>query len=238
VLQKRYGNGLEGQISYTWQKCMANSAGYYGSWGGQSQNADSYWQNLFDPNGDYAQCYWDSKHVISAYAVYELPFGRGKQFGKDMPAAVNAAVGNWSINPIVSWHTGFPLNLRAGDSSGTGDIFSPRPDCNGPVSYPKQTVVGGKQWFDPSAFSQPTSGFGNCPAQGPVIGPGYFDADISMQKYFPITEAMKFQFRVDFLNAFNHPNFNAPSTSLGAGMGLLTNTQDARQLQFALKFYF
>jgi hypothetical protein len=238
VLQKRYSNGLEGQISYTWQKCMANSAGYYGSWGGQSQNADSYWQNLFDPNGDYAQCYWDATNVVSAYAVYELPFGRGKQVGNNLPTAVNAVVGNWSLNPIVSWHSGFPLNLRAGDSSGTGDIFSPRPNCNGPVSYPKQTVVGGLQWFDPSAFSQPTSGFGNCPSQGPVIGPGYFDADISMQKNFPISESMRFQFRADFLNAFNHPNFNAPSTSLGAGMGLLNTTQDARELQFALKFYF
>ena len=71
-----------------------------------------------------------------------------------------------------------------------------------------------------------------------MIGPGYFDADISMQKNFPIGESMRFQFRADFLNAFNHPNFNAPSTSLGAGMGLLNTTQDARELQFALKFYF
>lgn len=238
VLQKRLSRGLEAQISYSWQKCMANSAGYYGSWGGQSQNADSYWQNLFNPNGDYAQCYWDAKHSISAYAVYELPFGRGKQFGNDMPKALNAVAGNWSINPIVTWHTGFPLNLRGSDASGTGDIFSPRPNCLGPVSYPKQTVVGGFMWFDPNVnFANPTSGFGNCPAQGPVIGPGYVDTDISMQKNFPLTESMRLQFRADFLNAFNHPNFNAPSTFIPGG-GLITNTQDARQMQFALKFYF
>jgi len=237
VLQKRLSHGLEAQVSYTWEKCMANSAGYYGSWGGQSQNADSYWQNLFDPNGDYAQCYWDAKHVISAYAVYEIPFGRGKQFGNDVPKAVNAVAGNWSINPIVTWHSGFPLNMRGADASGTGDIFSPRPNCLGPVSYPKTTVAGGLMWFDPSAFANPTSGFGNCPSQGPTIGPGYFDADISMQKNFPITESTRLQFRADFLNAFNHPNFNAPSTFIPGG-GLITTTQDARQLQFALKFYF
>ena len=218
---------------------MANSAGYYGSWGGQSQNADSYWQNIFDPNGDYAQCYWDAKHVISAYAVYNLPFGRGKQFAHDVPAVVDAVVGNWSINPIVSWHSGFPLNLRGVDNSGTGDIFSPRPNCNGPVSYPKTPIPGGMQWFDPSAFSDPAPGtFGNCPAQGPVIGPGYFDADLSLQKNFAISESKKFQFRADFLNATNHPSFNAPSTSTGNGMGQLSTTQSARQMQFALKFYF
>ena len=254
VLQKRFSSGLEAQVSYTWQKCMANSAGYYGSWGGQSQNADSYWQNLYNPNGDYAQCYWDSKHVISAFAVYELPFGRGKQFGNDMPKSLNAVAGNWSLNPIVSWHSGFPLDLRASDASGTGDIFSPRPNCNGPVSYPKTTLAGlGVQWFDPSSFSQPTSGFGNCPSQGPVIGPGYFDADLSLQKYFPISESMKFQFRVDFINVLNHPNLNAPGTSCGSvtgsnacgtsnyatdTMGQTNSSQDARQLQFALKFYF
>jgi hypothetical protein len=251
VLQKRAGNGLEAQVSYTYQKCMANSAGYYGSWGGQSQNADSYWQNIFNPNGDYAQCYWDTKHVLTAYAVYDLPFGKGKQFGHNLPTAMNAIVGNWAINPTITWHGGFPLNLRAGDNSGTGDIFSPRPNCNGPVSYPKAVVGGvGVQWFDPSAFSQPDSGFGTCPSQGPVIGPGYIDTDLSLHKNFPVTETMNFQFRVDFLNLFNHPNYNAPGTSCGStptddscaatqyAMGVLNTTQDSRQLQFALKFNF
>jgi len=239
VLQKRASNGLEAQVSYTYQKCMANSAGYYGSWGGQSQNADSYWQNIFNPNGDYAQCYWDTKHVLSAYAVYDLPFGKGKRFGRDMPAPVNAVVGNWAINPIVSWHGGFPLNLRGSDNSGTGDIFSPRPNCNGRVSYPKTPVFGGGiEWFDPSTFSNPANGtFGNCPSQGPVIGPGYVNTDLSLQKNIPVTEAMKLQFRVDFFNLFNHVNFNAPSTFIPGG-GLLNTSQDARQMQFALKFYF
>lgn len=257
VLQKKYSNGLEAQVSYTWQKCMANSAGYYGSWGGQSQNADSYWQNIYDPNGDYAQCYWDASHVISSYAVYDLPFGKGKQFAGGVSSAMNAVIGNWSINPIVSWHGGFPLNLRASDASGANEPFSPRPDCNGPVSYPKTQVGGiGIQWFDPSAFTQPVTGFGNCPSQGPVIGPGYFDADLSLQKNFVISESKKLQFRADFLNATNHPSFNAPGTSCGNtgatsttpadnncgatqyGMGVLNTSQSARQMQFALKFYF
>jgi len=244
VLQKRYGNGLEAQVSYTYQKCMANSAGYYGSWGGQSQNADSYWQNIFSPNGDYARCYWDTTHELSAYAVYDLPIGRGKRFGHDLPAAVNAIIGNWAISPAVTWHGGFPLNMRGSDYSGTGDIFSPRPNCIGPVHYLKQAVPSGLMWFDPnSGFSNPATSptqppyFGSCPSQGPVIGPGYSNTDISMHKNFPITESMRFEFRADFLNAFNHPNFNAPSTFYPGG-GLITNTQDSREMMFALKFYF
>ena len=80
--------------------------------------------------------------------------------------------------------------------------------------------------------------FGDCPAQGPVIGPGYSDLDLSLQKNFLFTESKRLQFRVDFLNAVNHPNLGAPTHSLGAGMGIINQSQDARQMQFALKFYF
>jgi len=240
VLQKRFGHGLESQVSYTYQKCMTNNDGYYGTWGSTTQAAPAanYWQNLYDQNSDYARCYWDTTHVISAYAVYELPFGRGKRFGHDTPRVVDAVAGGWSVNPIVSWHTGFPIALYGPDNSGTGSP-SPRPNCNGPVHYPKTVSSVGMQWFDPSPFSAPAAGtFGNCPAQGPVIGPGYTDADISLQKNFLITETMKLQFRADFLNAFNNVNLAAPAHSLGGGMGVTSASQDARELQFALKFYF
>jgi hypothetical protein len=155
-----------------------------------------------------------------------------------MPAVADAIAGNWSISPIVSLHSGFPLALYGPDNSGTGSP-SPRPNCDGPVHYPKTVSSSGLLWFDPGAFSAPAAGtFGNCPAQGPVIGPTYKDFDISLQKNFLFTERMRLQFRADFLNAFNHPNLGAPNHSLGAGMGLTNTSQDARQLQFALKFYF
>jgi hypothetical protein len=249
VLQKRYSNGLEAQVSYTFEKCMTNDDGYYGTWGGEKLTTASgnYWQNLYNPNGDYAQCYWDAKHIISAYAVYEIPFGRGKRFGHDMSPAVNAVAGNWSINPIISYHTGFPLSLYGSDNSGTGTPEA-RPDCIGPVQYPKKVVnvngIQGMDWFAAGSFAPAAAGtYGNCPAQGPVIGPGYVDVDISMQKNILITERMKLQFRTDFLNIFNHPNLAAPNTSFGPGppndgFGVINTSQDARQLQFALKFYF
>jgi hypothetical protein len=239
VFQKRYSHGLETQVSYSFEKCMTNDDGYYGTWGSTTQAGPSgnYWQNLYNPNGDYARCYWDSTHVLSAYAVYELPVGRGKQFGHNLPGAVDAVVGNWSINPIVSWHSGFPLSLYGASNSGTGSPEN-RPDCVGPVSYPKTVSPLGIQWFNPNSFVNAAQGtFGNCPAQGPVIGPGYADADISLQKNFPISERMKVQFRADFLNALNHPNFAVPNDSVGAGFGISSSTQDAREMQFALKFY-
>jgi hypothetical protein len=241
VLQKRFSHGLEAQVSYSFQKCMTNDDGYYGTWGTATQAGPSgnYWQNLYNPNGDYARCYWDSTHVLSAYAVYDIPFGRGKRFGNGVNAAVNAIAGNWSINPIISVHSGFPLSLYGSGNSGTGSPEN-RPDCLGPVTYPKTVSIQGIQWFGQGSFANAAPGtFGTCPAQGPVIGPGYTDVDISMQKNFPITETMKFQFRADFLNAFNHPNFGVPNDSCCTGtFGVSTQVQDPRELQFALKFYF
>ncbi|HKT23837.1 MAG TPA: TonB-dependent receptor [Terriglobales bacterium] len=237
VLQKRESHGLETQISYTYSKCMTDNSGYFGTWSGTTQAtpASPYFQNLYNERAEWAQCYWDSKHIVSAYAIYQLPVGRGKQLGKDMPAAVDAVIGNWSVNPIVSWHTGFPLALYGSDTTGTGSPGA-RPNCNDALlSYPKTTDKTGLLWFNPGFVTPTAPGqFGNCPAQGPVIGPGYIDADISLQKNFPIGEVRRFQFRADLLNAFNHPNFAHPNMSTG----VINATQDARQIQLALKFYF
>jgi hypothetical protein len=81
-------------------------------------------------------------------------------------------------------------------------------------------------------------GFGTCPAQGPVRGPGYADLDLGVQKNFQMTESTKLQFRADFLNAFNHTNLDGPATAYGSGMGIVSSSQSPRNIQFALKLYF
>ena len=249
VLQKRYSQGLQFQVAYTYSKCMTDNSGYYGTWGStQATPANPYYQNLYDPHADWAPCYFDASHLLSAYAVYELPYGRGKRFGANAPKVLSAIAGGWSVNPIVSVHTGFPLALYdfGSDPTGTGSRGL-RPDCNGPFQTfgrkpafdPSSGAFTGFQWFDPTSFSAPPTGqFGTCPAQGPIRGPGYFDVDLSLQKDFRITESKRLQFRTDFVNAFNRVNLNAPATALGGNMGLINSSQDPRNIQFALKFYF
>lgn len=243
VLQKDYAHGLQYQVAYTYSKCMTNNSGYYGSWGAETTTASPYWQNIYDPKDEWAPCFYDATHVLSAYAVYDLPIGKGKAIGKDMSPAANAVVGGWSINPIVSLHTGFPLALYdfSGDPSGTGSRGQ-RPDCNGPAHvFGRQPIsTGGFQWFDATPYSSaPTGQFGTCaPALGSLRGPGYANFDISLQKNFQITERYRVQFRTDFLNAFNKVNLNAPGTALGTTMGQITSSQDSRNIQFALKFYY
>jgi len=256
VFQKRYTGGLEYQVAYTYSKCMTDNSGYYGSWGStQTTPANAYFQNLYDPRADYAPCYFDAKHLLSSYAVYDIPFGRGKKFGHDVNGVVNAIAGGWTVAPIISLHTGFPLGLYnfTNDPSNTGSR-SPRPDC-GPGAGrilgrhnafdPSTGAYIGYQYFDPSSYSLPTNGegFGNCPNQGPVRGPGYADVDLGLQKNFPITERTRLQFRADFLNTFNRVNLNTDCcmsawSAPGQGMGLITSSQPARNIQFALKLYY
>jgi len=250
VFQKRYSSGLEYQVAYTYSKCMTDNSGYYGTWGDtQGVPANPYYQNLYNPHADYAPCFFDAKHILSSYAVYELPVGHGKRFGHDMNSVANAVVGGWQVAPIISLHTGFPLALYnfTNDPSGTGSRGA-RPNCNGPGHvFGRQNALDpatgaflGYQWFDPSPYSLPTvqQGFGNCPAQGPLRGPGYFDVDLGLQKNFVVTESMRVQFRADFVNAFNNVNLNGPSTAVGAGMGLINTSQAPRNIQFALKFVY
>lgn len=255
VLQQRMANGLEGQVAYTWSHCMTNNSGYYGTWGTATQAtpASPYYQNLYDPGADYASCYYDAKSNLSAYATYEMPFGRGKKFGANMNRAVNAVVGNWQASTIVSIHAGFPLAVyNATDSSGTNSR-GPRPNCGPQQVFGRKpslsaTAFQGYQWMSASGFSEPAPGtFGNCPAQGPVTGPGYTDTDIGLLKNFHFTESMYLQFRSDFLNAFNNVQLGHPNTNYqcpfgqqcsSGSFGLVNTSQPARNVQFALKLYY
>jgi hypothetical protein len=267
VLQKRMGNGLEGQVAYTYSKCLSNSPGYFGtgwgSTGATSSGGQPGPQNIYDPRSDWGPCFFNQKHVLSSYVTYQLPVGRGKQFGKDMNSALNAIVGNWEIGAIMSAHSGNSLTLNEfggwgnfqPDQSNTNGIgpstLSSRPDCNGPVHILNQfhnATAGAPaffNWIDPSNISTPApSTFGTC-SVGNVSGPKYFDVDLSLHKNFLITEGKSLQFRFEALNATNHPVWTfsggPASGSFDPGspiFGQITGSQSARSVQLGLKFIY
>jgi len=267
VLEKRMGNGLQGQVAYTWSKCLSNSPGYFGTgWGSTgaiSSGGQPGPQNIYDPHSDWGPCFFDQTHVLTSYVTYQLPFGRGKQFGHDMSSALNAVIGNWEIGGIISAHSGNALTLNsfggwgsfAGDPSNTNGIgpatLSERPDCNGPVQIANQrvsataTTPGFIQWISPTGISSPLANtFGTC-SVGNVRGPKYVDFDLSLHKSFLVTEGKSIQFRFEALNAFNHPvwtfsggpadgSFDPGSPTFGQ----ITGSQSARSLQLGLKFIY
>jgi hypothetical protein len=243
TLQKRLSSGLEGQLAYTYSKCLTDSSGYYGSWGGQTTPTSPYWQNLYDKKAEWGPCYYDVEHVMTGYITYDIPLGRNRTFGKNMNKVVNAIVGEWQANAIVSFHGGFPLTISGSDASGTNSRGA-RADCIAPVVYngyenapTSEGVAGGYQWFGQSSFSQPASGFGTC-GVATVRGPGLHEADVSISKFFAFTERQKLEFRGEFINFTNTPILNSPNTGLGSTLGAITSAQGARNIQFALKYHF
>jgi len=267
VLEKRMGSGLQGQVAYTYSKCLSNSPGYFGtgwgSTGATSSGGQPGPQNIYDPRSDWGPCFFDQTHVLSSYVTYQLPFGKGKQFGHDMSPALNAVIGNWEIGGIISAHSGNALTLNAfggwgnfaADQSNTNGIgpqtLSERPSCNGPVHIANKKVnaTAGTpafiQWIDPSNISNPDPGtFGTC-SVGNVRGPKFVDFDLSLHKSFLVTEGTRFEFRFEALNAFNHPVWTfsgGPANgSFDPGsptFGQITGSQSARSLQLGLKFIY
>jgi len=243
VLQKRMTHDLQYQVSYTFSKCMSDSTGYYGAWV-NALSASAYWQNVYDSRAEWAPCYYDATHVVSAYAIYDLPFGRGKALAQNANKVVDAVIGGWEVSPIVSFRTGFPLPVYgASDQSGTFSRGS-RADCNSIPTITSDMPIqgaGGIQWFTNNGnFTTPAVGtFGNCaPQLGSLRSPHYADIDLSLHKNFQISERFRLQFRTDFINAFNHVQLDAPNMSLGTTMGQITTAQPPRNIQLALKLYF
>jgi len=189
----------------------------------------------------------------------------------------NAVVGGWSLNWSATLQGGQPITLPcpSGTANGTGcyDLLvkgqSPKlglhTNANGQLSWignpaafsqPCKLVAGGDP--DPTSIAGcvPLTGLGALggpPTQIP--GPGFHRLDFSLFKDFQLTERFKLQFRSEFFNIFNHPNFNAPGfggngvVAIGgannytsSNFGAIGSTRDApydpRQIQFALKLYF
>ena len=238
-LQKRFGRGLQGNVAYTYSKCMSDSIGYFGAWG-QAAPQSPYWQNLYDRRAEWGPCYYDATHVLSSYAVYELPVGRGKKFGNHWNRVIDAVAGSWQVSGVLQLRGGFPLTIVAGDASGTGSR-GPRATCSRPAHVfgsGHDAPDGGLQWFDPSAYDTPSPGtFGTC-GNGTVRGPGLRSADLSFQKNFPIHDERRIEFRAEFFNFTNTPIYYVPDTVLGPYLGKITQSQGPRNIQFALKFYY
>ena len=239
LAKKRLSSGLEYSVAYTYSKCMTNNMGYYGQ-GGQASQSNWYYQNIYDAAAEWGPCDYDATHNFVTNAVYDIPFGRGRTYGKGMNKALDAVAGGWQVAGILSLHTGFPLTVTANDASNTGSRGS-RADCVSPANVlgtQGSPVGNGFQWFSPTGFAQPGNGtFGNC-GVGTVRGPGLATLDFNLSKTFQITERHSVDLRAEFINLTNTPILNAPNTGVGSNLGLLNSSQGARNVQFAFKYRF
>jgi hypothetical protein len=236
TLRKRFSKGLEFQAAYTYSKGMSDAIGYYGE-GGQSANQSAYWQYLYDRRAEWGPTYFDATHMFTLSHYYELPFGKGKAFGNDAPGILQYIAGNWQVGGILTLHTGFPLTIQGPDNSATNSrgARADRIGAGGTLG----NVGPGAKWFDTSAYQISQRGRLGTTGIGTERGPGLNQYDFSVQKQFPFNERVRLEFRAEFLNLTNTPQFNAPNRVVNAAtFGEVRGSQNERQGQLALKLYF
>ncbi len=223
----------------------------------------TFWPLPGSQKADWALSQLNLNNSFVASVLYELPFGKGKAMGANWSGPVNAILGNWETNVIVKATSGFPLYVVGNNSSGSNFLFNGAfslnradqvgdPDKGGTVAG-NPTCVAPAQvhtdtfWFNPCAFVDPPSGQLGTAARAPVYGPGFVNTDFSAIKHFPISERMQLDFRAEFFNLFNHPQFGMTGDSSTGMQNLNTpssfarvnqTVHDPRVIQFAVKLRF
>jgi hypothetical protein len=250
-LEKRFSAGLSFLTSYTWGKALTNAPDHLSTSGvGNGVDVGVYKepQNPYDRRHEYGPAEFDVQQRFVASAVWQLPYGHNRKFGASTSKPVDYALGGWEFSPILTAQTGLALTINQPELLSLGGERRSRPNRIGDGALPdSQRTVD--QWFNTSAFltlqTDPTK-LGFVPFQaygnsgiGILRGPGLVDFDFNLNKTFAITERASAQLRAEFFNAFNHPNFNVPGITLGAGFGQIVSTStEARIIQFALKLKF
>ena len=215
-ITKRMTHGLSLSFNYVWAHMLDDQDS--GGWGSHFGPQD--FQIANNPAANYSNSNFDVRHAFKGYAVYQLPFGRGKQF-LNHSSLLDVAVGGWQISGTVVLQTGNPFTVY-GNQNTYALAGTQYPDRNPGVSLyaPHRSILN---WFNPAAFIQPAPGtFGNVPRNS-LYGPGINTFNMSAAKEFsiPWREGIQIQFRADAQNVFNHPAFGTPNnTGLGGSAGV------------------
>jgi hypothetical protein len=254
-LEHQFSHGLSFLTNFTWSRCRSDAVDQLNS------TAITYRAPGLGPQIDYGPCDSDIRYVFHYSGSYDLPLGKGKQFLSTSNNVVNQIVSGWRINAILTLQTGQPFTIPCDITTASGM------SCVA-LFVQGQDPIGGKhnvdQWMNPAAFTNPPVVAVNGQtdltplggARGQVYGPGFHRLDFSLFKEFRPTERTRLEFRAEFFNLTNHPNFSTPQGPTGgsavisapgaldfksANFGKITATRDApndpRQIQFGLKFY-
>lgn len=179
-----------------------------------------------------------SQRLVANY-IYELPLGKGKRWSGGRAGLL---IGGWSLSGITTLQTGRPLGIRTAANNTNSFGGGSRPNNNGSTAYLSASERTIDRYFNTAVFSQPAPfTFGTTGRTLPdVRDPGMIQFDFSTHKTFDIKERIDLQFRVEFFNLFNRPQFGPPGTLLGSPQFGVISSQinSPRQIQFGLKLIY
>jgi len=222
---QRYSNGLNFQIEYSWNRSLDDVPVVGGP------------QDPYNARADRGNSDQVRRHIWTFAGSYDLPFGSGRKFLSGAHPFVKQVVGGWQISSITYLRTGTPFSpsFTATQTGWRGG----RPNrVLGVDLYPAEKTLD--QWFNPAAFSVPAPFTWGNAARNLLFTPGDIVIDASVLKDITLYERFKMQFRGEFFNMPNHPNWGGPGSNISttASVGKITSRGDQRQIQFGLKLLF
>ncbi len=244
-LNRRFQNGILLRGVYTFSKSLDDGGTLNNSVG---NNTPAFVAIPFDPKLDWGLSPFNATHLAAIHADYLLPFGRGQRFLDTRQRVLSQLVSGWSLSGITTIQSGLPFTPQLGyNPSNNGDSRNPvRPSWN--PAFTGSAIIGSpNEYFNPNAFIAPPNGTYGDAGRDVLIGPGLATVDVSARKNIQVTERANLQFRAEFFNVLNHPNFNTPNpvvfTSATSGIsstaGVISGTATtSRQIQFGLKLAF
>lgn len=236
TMAKQFTHGVSLTANYAWQKAFSEGTGY----------------STFDRAAVRGQDSNVRHQQIIVYGLLELPFGHNHAFLSHANGIVNQIVGGWQVSPVINYSSGLPFTLSyisCGSSVGGSAPCYVNGDTKAFHSHITGRPGAGLSFYDKiplgGAFTAPGLDQIGTAGRNSVFGPHFFNADISLQKNFPIKEYATVQFRTDAFNAFNHVNFGLPggnieqggAGAISSGPGVNGST-DPRQLQFSARVQF
>jgi hypothetical protein len=250
TLEKHYSNGLQLSANYTFSKSIDDSSIYDGnvSWLANTTSGIYGPQDPNNPKLDRSLSTFDVPQQLKFEYTYDLPIGHGRPFLTDMPRPLELLIGGWKTAGVWTIHDGFPLAFIVENGGVPIPTYGQqRPNI---IGAPVRTGGGDGNWVnnyfeDPDVFQIPAPYTLGDAARtlSSIRSPFFFSANLSVSKQFGLStkhEEMNLELRLEAENAFNHPVFGTPDTTVGdPTFGQINYTAvGPRQCQLALKFNF
>ena len=232
-LERRFSDGLFFNLNYTFSKTMDDASAP----GGTSFESNLP-QNVLDLPSEKALASFHHAHRFTASYTYQIPVGTGQQF-LSAPGWLSAIFSQWQMTGILTLQSGAPLTINT-----TSDPANIGP---GPAQRPNHlqnpNLPGGQRdptrWFDTEAFALPAAHTYGTVGRNTVFAPGLKNFDFSLIRNIPLKEVSSLQFRAEFFNLFNTPNFDVPNRlAFTPNFGRVFSAGFSRQIQFGIKLSF
>ncbi|MGH9852014.1 MAG: TonB-dependent receptor [Blastocatellia bacterium] len=236
--KRRLSTGLQYDVNYTWAHAL-DDVQDQGLFSAQPQDNNNLRAERGNSSGDI-------RHTVNFNLLYELPIGRGHGLFGDAKGIGGFLVSGWKLATLGILRSGIANTVFIGTNPfGNGNFTNQRPNAVAGVN-PYAADRRPDNWLNPAAFSMPAAGtFGNL-GRNTIFGPNFKQIDVSLLKDMKISERFKLEYRAEFFNIFNRPNFDQPNTTFNTpNFGKIFNTfgrtlglGTSRQIQMALRLTF